>query len=477
MQKRLVAQVGLLLFVLLIWHHVAYAQTLSSWSRQAVDYANGELYTLPGGKGIVHQLSPLPNQELSMFRHVVFDSLLCQKSQASLILAGYDLHLTDHALNNKAALYRFRRKLNDTAFTAVIDTAGKVLSFRREAFRQHLITPLPLSMVSDSLFVLYHRANNEKSFTLECLDIQQRARWQTPFTSPDPIYLVDFRADAQNIWIVSADSEQEQMIWCLEARTGRVISHLRASAGGYRQLVECTLLLPDHSLVCAGRSLPKDIKQRALNVKTGDLFITRLLPSGTQVWGNINENQSNASSSISLQDVEIRWEHLGVDSQGNYFLLGETFASTSAANNIAQTAAMYALIGHGYNTSSLTPIGFVQVKFDTKGIVLHTSVVPLPRTAVFTEISNIPAQQLAYLAERKGYFRFRAASSDGEAVILRNKKDFSILHFNTQQLNPLYSGPNSEIMSVWPGRGHGAMFYQAQPSKAVPLTPKWVSLP
>ncbi|GAA4029172.1 hypothetical protein GCM10022409_11680 [Hymenobacter glaciei] len=413
-----------------------------------------------------------------MLRHVVFDSLLHQKRQASLILAGYDLHLTDHALNNKAAFYRFRRKLNDTAFTAVIDTTGKILSFRREAYKQKLITHPPLPMASDSLFVLYSQANNEKSFTLECLDVQQRVRWKTPFASSDrPIYLVDFQSDAESIWIISADHEQEQTIWCLESRTGRVLSQARASDVDNKRFVESTLLLPDHSLVYAGRSLPAEARQRAISVKTGDLFLTRRLPNGRQLWSNTNANQSAPSAIVSPQDVEIRWEHLGIDPSGNYFLLGETFASTSAANNTAQIIAMHALVGYGYNTSSLTPVGFVQVKFDAKGTVLHTSVVPLPRTATFTELSYIPAQQLAYLAENRGFFRFRATSSDGNAVIMRNKKEFSVLHLDTQQMTPLYSGPYTETMDVWSGQGSGAVLYRAQPAKTAPPAPKWVSLP
>ena len=473
-----VAQIRFLLILLLVNHHAARAQTLSPWARQKHSYANGELYTLPDGKGVVHQLSPLPNQEFSIFRHVVFDSLLHQKRQASLILAGYDLHLTDHALNNKAAFYRFRRKLNDTAFTAVIDTTGKILSFCQEAHKQKLITHPPLPMVSDSLFVLYSQANNEKSFTLQCLDVRQRVRWQTPFASSDhPIYLVDFKSDAENIWVISADDEQKQTIWCLESRTGRVLSQVRSSDTDNKRFVESTLLLPDHSLVYAGRSLPIEARQRAISTKTGDLFLTRRLPNGTQLWSNTNANQSAPSTIVSLQDVEIKWEHLGVDPSGNYFLLGETFASTSAANNTAQTVAMYALVGHGYNTSSLTPVGFVQVKFDTKGTVLHTTVVPLPRTATFTELSYIPAQQLAYLAENRGFFRFRATSSDGNAIIMRNKKDFSVLHLDTQQMATLYSGAYTETMDVWSGQRNGAVLYRAQPAKTAPPAPKWVSLP
>lgn len=462
--------------MLLLAIRPAHAQTL--WARQEHAYANGELHALPDGKSLVHQLSPLPSAELVMFRHVVFDTLLRQRRQASFFLRGYDLHLTGHGLNQRAALYRFRRKANDTVFTAVVDTAGRVLSFRPERQNQPLPTQLPpLPLASDSLFLLCNRPNSEQKFTLECLDLQQRVRWQLPF-APAKGYarLLGFHSDAQYIWLVVADDLGGHTAWCLEMRTGRVVTRTPISQPDSRRLVSATLLLPDHSLAVAGRAFSLRAYERQGNVSTGDLFLTRLQPDGTRLLDNVNDNQGPKRSDFFGTNKEVYWEHLGIDSAGNYFLLGETFGSTSAASGTAQSVAAAALIGvYGFNLTSLSPLDFVRVQLDAKGAVTATALVPLPPGPTLTNLAHWPAQYMAQYAEAKGIFRFRASANDGNSVVVRNKKDLSLLNLNTQQLTVLRTGPALENLEVWGARHNRALLFRAHPAKSPEPAPEWVS--
>jgi len=480
MLKKLLSGLSLLSCLFLLAAPPAKAQLQHFWARQKHTYANGELYSLPDGKSVVHQLAPLSNPELTMFRHAVFDTLLRQRQQASFIMRGYDMHLTAHALNQRAALYRFRRKANDTAYTVVADTAGKVLSFRRERRRQALPDLLPpLSLAADSFFVLCNRPNDGQSFTLECVDLQQRVRWQLPFVDKKRwLSLVDFRSLGQYIWaVVSVDREHHTV--CIDSRTGKVLSNTPVSQPESQRLVTATLLLPDHSLVLAGRAFPSGTSQHRREIKSGDLFLTRLQPDGTRVLDNVNTNNQPRKQGALSPDLEVYWEHLGIDSAGNYFLMGETFGSTSAASGVAQAVAVQVLTGgvYGFNLTSLTPLDFVRVQFDAQGKVMDAIQVPLPQTGTtLTNLAHWPPQIMAQYAETQGTFRFRAAAADGRTVVLRNKKDLTLLNIDTQQLTELRSGRELETLDVWNSRPGHVLLYRARPDKSPEPKPEWLPL-
>lgn len=445
------------------------ANAQQTWTRKVHSYASGELNPLPDGTSFTHQLSPVPGQELSMLRHVALDSMLRQRHQAAFFVPGYDVRLVGHGLNKQAALYRFRRLRNDTAFTAVVDTAGHILSFRRERRDQRvpdLVTPLPLP--SDSLFLLCDQSSNEKSFDLECLNIRQQVRWKLPFTAVDGrLRLLSFWADERYLWLVTGDNAAsrltEHWAWCLELSTGHVVSRTLLDLGGSRRFVAETLLRPDHSLVLTGRTFAAEDGQRISRVKTGDLFLTQLQPDGTRTLDYVNSIQDLQGFNVLTTD-QVYWQQLGTDPQGNFFLIGETFVSTSAANSIAQQAAT-GLLTMGLvraNFVSLTPRELVRVRFDSQGKISTTTLVPLPVAHTLGGLGYAPAQVLAAAAEAKGTFRLRATSADGNMVLLRNKNDLSLLNITTQQLKTVRIGRELKELDVWGARHDAAILYPTQ---------------
>jgi hypothetical protein len=443
-----------------------------TWTRKAHNYAGGELSSLPDGNSLIHQLTPIPDQELSMLRHVALDSMLRQRHQATLIIPGYDVRLVGHALNKQAALYRFRRFHNDTAFTAVVDTVGRILSFRRERRNQRvpdLVMPLPLP--SDSLFLLCSQPSNERSFELECLTVQQKVRWKLPFTATDgKLRLLGFWADERYAWLVTGDNAAsrltEHWAWCLELRTGQVVSHTLLDLAGTRRFVAETLLRPDHSLVLAGRTFDAEDGQRISRIKSGNLFLTQLQPNGSRTLDYINPIQDLQGLNVLTTD-QVYWQQLGTDPQGNFFLIGETFVSTSAANSIAQQAAT-GLLTMGLvraDFASLTPRELVRVRFDAQGKIITTTLVPLPVARTLGGLGYAPAQTLAAAAEASGMFRLRATSTDGNIVLLRNKNDLSLLNITTQQQRIVHTNRELKNLDVWGARHNAALLYPTQVDK------------
>lgn len=154
---------------------------------------------LPGGYHFLHHFVSTTAGPATTFRQVVLDSALHLRHQRDVHLVGRNVELLSYGTNRQAALYRFRRRQNDSLITVVIDTAGQVLSLARAAGVSHQPRlPLTLQVPSDSLFVLHEASSGLRNFRLHCLDLQQRERWKLTFMAhKHRTKLESFVADAR----------------------------------------------------------------------------------------------------------------------------------------------------------------------------------------------------------------------------------------------------------------------------------------
>ena len=426
--------------------------------------AAGDFSPLPSGYSFLHHFVYPTQGPTARFRHIVLDSTLHQRHQQDVTLGGRNVQLLDHAVNNTAAYYRFRRRQNDSLVTMVIDTAGQVLSVRRVA--QRTVQPrlqLNLQLQSDSLFLVYEPSKKARHFRLHCLDLAQQERWQLTFTARKGHTTLDgFSADKSHAWFVVNDNVRSRRIestaYCVDLKTGKILSSSLLDANGERRVAGTGLIGPDHSLLVVGRSYAH---RRISRVQSGNLFATRLAPDGTRMLDHLNKLSADPGL-LAARSAKTYWQTMVADPSGNVRLVGQTFTSTSLGGNIAIGVAsgLLTLGAFRVSTTTLRPREVVIMQLNSKGELTQTRVAPLPERGSYTVGGYLPAQPMAELAARAGVFPVRAITPDGRAAIMRTKKHLMLLDLETQQQRVLRDSETLGSDDVWNVRPGSLMLYR-----------------
>ncbi|RZK61029.1 MAG: hypothetical protein EOO59_06065 [Hymenobacter sp.] len=430
--------------------------------RQVQLNGTGDFTTLPGGYSFVHHFVPTDGVG-TVFRHVVLDSALRPRHQRDLKLGGRGVELLSYATNQRAALYEFRR-YNDSVVTAVIDTAGQVLSVRREARRSHKPrVSVQLPVRSDSLFLVYEASSGFRRFRLHCLDLHQHERWQLTFAPRrGRTSLASFSADGQYAWVVAADNyysrRVEHTAYCLELATGKIVSTTLLDNDGERRIACQTLVQPDHSLALVGRAYHS---RRISRISSGDLFVTRLTPAGTRLLDR-SSPLGSARNLGSSRRTKTYWQSLVADPAGNLRLVGQTFTSTSWGANFAMAVASRLLTLNILQISftTLRPRDILSFQISPEGELLQARMLPIPERNSYTTVGYVQAQLMAELAAGAGVFPVRGLTPDGRQAILRTKKQLYLLDLDTQRQRLLRDANTLGSNEVWGVRTGRVLLYQ-----------------
>jgi hypothetical protein len=427
--------------------------------------ATGDFNTLSSGYSFLHHFVAPTSGPTTIFRHVVLDSALHVRHQRDIKLTGRNVELLSYGVNKGAAIYRFRRRQNDSIITAVIDTAGQVLSMSRVARRSYqprLGEVLPIR--ADSLFLLYEASSGMRSFRLHCLDLNQRERWQLTFTPrKGRTNMAGFTADGSHAWLVASDNNrsrrQEHSAYCIELKTGKIVSTTLLDYQGERRVACQGLIGPDHSLAVVGRAYQH---RRISRVHSGNLFVTRLATDGSRLLDHSNQLAA-APGLLASHSAKTYWQTLVADEAGNLRLVGQTFTSTSFGGNMAiGIATGIATLGFvRLNITTLRPREIVSMQFNPQGGLTQTRVLPLPERNSYTVGGYVPAQLMAELAARAGIFPVRALTPDGKTAVLRTKHQLVLLDLDTQQQRLVRNATDLGTDDVWGVRAGSLMLYRA----------------
>lgn len=427
--------------------------------------AGGDFNPLPGGYSLLHHFVASTSGPVTIFRQVVLDSALRLRHQRDVRLAGRNVELLGCGVNQRAALYQFRRRQNDSVVTAVIDTAGQVLSTSRVALQSRqprLERVLPLR--SDSLFVLYEASSGLRNFRLHCLDLRQRERWQLTFRArKGRTDLASFTADGQYAWLVVSDNNRsrrlEHTAYCVALQTGKIVSTTLLDYQGERRVACQGLVGPGHSLVVVGRAYRH---RRISRVQSGNLFVARLAPDGTRLLDHTNQLSADPGL-LASHSPKTYWQSLTADPQGNLRLVGQTFTSTSFGANFAMSVATgIATLGFvRLSWTTLRPREIVNLQFNPQGGLVQTRVLPLAERNSYTFGGYVPAQIMAELAARAGVFPVRAVTPDGQTAVLRTKRQLFLLDLGTNRQRLLRDADALGTDEVWNVRAGSLMLYRA----------------
>ena len=445
----------------------AAGQSAAKWTPEAYR----ELNQLPGGYNLGHYFLERTGFPEAVFRHTVLDSALRPLHQYDLKLTGYDITLASHALNQRAALYRFRRRGTDSVLATVIDTAGRVLSVHREA---HHTPPArfqnpPLLLRSDSLFLVTKVSRKSRSLLVRCFDLQQRERWHlTLVPTRGRTHLLAVTSDQQYVWLVNASNSlsrrTEHTAYCVALASGQVVSTTLLDYQGERRIACRSLLGADHALTVVGRAYHH---QRISRVHSGDLFVTRLAPNGTHLLDR-SSPLGNQPGLLGDHRAKTYWQSLVADSSGNLRLVGQSFTSTSWGGNFAimMASSLVTLGIFRVSFTTLHPRDLVSLQFDPQGQLTQARAMPLPEGNSYMQPGYVPAQLMAELAAQAGIFPVRALTPDGRQAILRTQHQLFLLDFDTQRQQLLRDANALGTADVWGLRGGRVLLYR--PSRLSP---------
>jgi hypothetical protein len=427
--------------------------------------SSGDFNSLPSGYHFLHHFVSSTTGPATTFRQVVLDSALHQRHQRDVQLVGRNVELLSYGTNRQAALYRFRRRQNDSVITAVIDTAGQVLSMARVARTSHQPRiPLTLAVPSDSLFLLHEASSGLRNFRLHCLDLQQRERWQLTFTAHKRrTQLEQFTADDRYAWLVVSDNSRSRRLlttaYCVELQSGKIVSTTPLDYNGERRVASTSLLGSGHSLLVVGRSYQR---RRISRVRSGNLFVTRLAPDGTRLLDHLNQ-LSAAPGLLNAHSPKTYWQTMVADSAGNVRLVGQTFTSTSWGGNFAiGVATGIATLGFvQLSITTLRPREIVSLRLNPHGELTQSRMLPLPERNSYTLGGYIPAQLMAELAAQAGVFPVRALTPDGTTAVLRTKRQLVLLDLDTQRQRLLRGIEELGTDDVWGMRAGSVLLYRA----------------
>ena len=445
----------------------------------------GNLLAMAGGYSIAHYVANSKNGPTTVFRHVVLDSMLRVRHERVLRLGGRNAEAVSCTSNRRAALYTFRWWTNsategtsDSTVTAVIDTAGSVLSLKRIGQATNYPRPdLAVRLASDSLFLQAEPLRGQRGFQLRCLNLRQRERWQLTFKSRKRRgRLLHCTVDTAFVWLVMSENMRSRRIThtvhCVELKTGRLVSSTPLDYQGERRIASAVLPGPNNSLLVTGRSY----QRRRINRKyAGNLFFTRLAPDGTHQLDHLN--YLAARPGALGPRPKTYWHAMAADSAGNVHLLGQAFTSTSYATNMAVTMAT-SLATLGILRASATTFRsqeLVRLTLNPRGEIVRSSLIPLPGRNIYTFYGTyVPGQLMAELAQHAGLLPVRSLSADGRTAVLRTGNQLALLDFGTQQLRPLRQGVRAG--EVWQHRPGALLLYHTEPGSRHTLELERVSL-
>ena len=448
----------LTLFICIFLSRINFAASQQIQLSQVKPSRASHLLAMPNGYSIAHYLTDAQPGQRTTFRHVVLDSALRVRHERNLHIGGRNAQASICGSNQRAAFYRLQwykglddDNASDSTITAVVDTAGQVLSIKRLGTAGGAPpSSVNLQLASDSLFLLCEPTHGNRGFHLRCFDLQQRERWSFAFKPQKHRgTLLRVAADATYAWLLVDDNNRSRRVWhtlfCLDVRTGRVVSTMALDYQQERRIASTILLGPKHSLLVAGRTY---YHRRISRKHSGDLFVTRLAPDGALLANHLNPMRG-AIGLLGPTFPRTYWQSMATDTAGNVRLLGQAFVSTSYGANVAMVAAtrLLTLGFFGISATTLRSRELLNFSVSPAGTVTASRLVPLPGYNAYTEFGYVPGQLMATLADQAGLLPIRHLTPDGRRAVVHTGTSLMLLDLETQQLSLLRS--KVRVGDVW----------------------------